>query len=188
VTVNSDTELIRLAQRGDKSAFTQLVVLHQQLIRNYIAVRIRYPQDVDDLAQDTFILAFKKLSELEQPKAFRSWLCGIALNLVRNHSRKFNPTADGNESMLAHMITEQLEQDNEYMQAHFSIKYLQECLQSLPDNLQQMFTMHYQEHYSVKALTETYQAKHSTITMRLHRTRAALRKCIMDKLSRVEHE
>lgn len=188
MTVDNHTKLIQLAQKGDQQAFTALVVLNQQLIRSYIAARIRHPQDVDDLAQETFILAFKKLAELNSPKAFRSWLYGIALNLVRNHYRKFNPTAEGDESMLANMITEQLEQKIDLAQESFSITALKDCIKALPSESQQMLTMHYQDNCSVKTLTETYQVKHSTITMRLHRTRTALRKCIMDKLSREENE
>ncbi|WP_076419270.1 sigma-70 family RNA polymerase sigma factor [Colwellia sp. UCD-KL20] len=186
MAINNHTDLIELAQQGDQNAFTQLVIAHQQLIRAYIAARIRHPQDVDDLAQETFILAFKKLSELQHTKALQSWLCGIALNLVRNHYRKFNPTAEGDEGVLNNLITDELEKSIELEKESISISALKACLSQLSEDLKQMLVMHYQENHSVKVLTQTYQLKHSTITMRLHRTRKVLQKCIMDKLSREE--
>jgi RNA polymerase sigma-70 factor (ECF subfamily) len=186
VTLDNQEKLITLAKQGDQVAFTQLVVAYQNLVRGYIGARTRYAYDVDDLAQETFILAFKKLIELQKNEAFGSWLCSIALNLVRNHYRKFSPTTDGNNSILDSMITERLEHEIEQENESISISALKNCIEALSNDLKKLLTMHYQHNQSIKSLTETFQVKHSTITMRLHRTRAGLRQCILDKLSREE--
>ncbi len=188
MVVEEQKVLIIAAQNGDQHAFTKLVVEYQQKVRCYIASRTPYLNDVDDLAQDTFILAFKKIAELQDTQAFSSWLCGIALNLVRNHYRKFNPTVNGDESSLAVMVDEQLMQGIENQNLNLSVDALNECLSELPQHLKALMEQHYKDNLSVKALTETHQAKHSTITMRLHRARVVLKECITNKLSRATYE
>lgn len=177
-----DSELITQTLSGDKGAYNLLVQSHQQAVRCFIASRCKYSRDVDDLAQETFITAYHKLAALNNHAIFRSWLCGIALNLVRNHHRKFNPTANSTDDALTQLITEQLENDITENENNFSLSALNDCIKALSSQAQQLINLHYLNNLSVKALSEQLELKHSTLTMRLHRTRAQLKQCISLKL------
>ena len=114
----------------------------------------------------------------------RSWLCGIALNLVRNHHRKFNPTAASNENELSQLITSQLETQVTKSEEQVSLSALKVCMKALNDENQHLIALHYQQSLPVKTLVQQLNIKHSTLTMRLHRIRLALQKCISDKIAR----
>lgn len=182
--LSDDSNLIIQILAGNKSAYNALVKSHQQAIRNFIATRCMYSSDVDDIAQECFIIAYQKLYQLENHENLRSWLCGIALNLVRNHHRKFNPTANSNDSELSQLISEQLESQMTQTAEQVSLTALNACIKTLNEPSQELINLHYQKTVSVQALAEQLKLKHSTLTMRLHRIRAMLRQCISDKLAR----
>ena len=75
--------LIEAVRSGDAAAFTQLVSLYQGPLRAFIAGRTSLVGDVDDIAQESFILAYNKIAELVDTEAFGSWLYAIAANLLR---------------------------------------------------------------------------------------------------------
>jgi RNA polymerase sigma factor (sigma-70 family) len=88
--VNADTELIaRVLAFEDHAAFGELVRRHQSAVRTFL--RHLIPGDhalVDDLAQDTFLQAYRGLAHFRGGSAFSTWLLGIAHNQFRNCRRR----------------------------------------------------------------------------------------------------
>ena len=70
----TDTELIEAAQKGDNSAFSQLVENYQRNVRACLAVRLTNRFEVDDLAQEAFLVAYRKINEFDSSKAFGPWI------------------------------------------------------------------------------------------------------------------
>ena len=58
-----ESATIRKAQRGDEAAFCRIVYAYQSRLRGYLATRTKTPADADDLAQDTFVVAYRKIAE-----------------------------------------------------------------------------------------------------------------------------
>lgn len=84
---STDVELVRRAQRGDSSAFAELVKSYQ---RRAVSVAYRLLGNVDDAAdvsQDAFVRAYRNLSQLEDPTRFGAWLMRIVSNLSLNYRR-----------------------------------------------------------------------------------------------------
>jgi RNA polymerase sigma-70 factor (ECF subfamily) len=84
----SEAGLIALARSGDDSAFDELVRRRQTAIRGLLR---RWSGDshlADDLAQETFVRAWKHLRRLESPTAFGGWLRQIALNVWLDFARR----------------------------------------------------------------------------------------------------
>lgn len=176
--------LLEAALKGDSQAFAELVRSNQDYVRGFIASRCQWPQDVDDLAQEAFVLAYKKLPELKDSNAFRNWVTGIAHNLVRNHQRKHRHTQTESHDTLVRLIDENIEHTSD--EHEYSLTALRACLLKLKHEAQALLRQHYVEEMSVKALAEYHQLKHSTITMRLHRCRKLLGDCIRRQLRRGE--
>ena len=72
---------------GDLEAFGQLVERHLAMIRAFVAARIDDPFEAQYIAQETFLIAFRKLPELDQSHSLRPWLWTIAAHLVKNYRR-----------------------------------------------------------------------------------------------------
>ncbi|WP_158966338.1 RNA polymerase sigma factor [Paraglaciecola sp. L3A3] len=179
---SSQLELILLAQQGDKQAYCKLVRINQSRVRAFIASRSRYQPDVDDIAQEAFILAFTKINQLQNTDLFNSWLCGIALNLLRNHERKFDPCKQGCDNQLDELITAGIEELTLFDSSVDSISALKVCQAELDKKWQQVLDLYYFKNQSIQQLSKLTGDKHSTITMRLYRIRDALKKCVTQRL------
>jgi RNA polymerase sigma-70 factor (ECF subfamily) len=74
-----ESNLIAAARQGDQGAFTELYHLHHGYVRG-ICRNILRDDSVDDLCQDTFLLAFTRLDTFAGKAQFRSWITRIAVN------------------------------------------------------------------------------------------------------------
>ena len=85
-----DSELIRRAlAHDDRAAFGELVCRHQSAVRNFLRHLVATDAALaDDLAQDTFVSAFRQLARFQGNSAFPTWLLGIAHNHWRNARRR----------------------------------------------------------------------------------------------------
>lgn len=89
ITDNSDTEsdeaLIRAVLGGERERFALLVTRHQQRVMRFILKYEYNLDDAQDLAQETFLQAFRALPSFNGQSRFSTWLTGIAFNLIKNH-------------------------------------------------------------------------------------------------------
>ncbi|MYN13712.1 RNA polymerase sigma factor RpoE [Pusillimonas sp. TS35] len=79
-----DADLVSRVQRGDKRAFDLLVLKYQRKIMRLLARFIRDPAEIEDVAQEAFIKAYRALPQFRGDSAFYTWLYRIAINTARN--------------------------------------------------------------------------------------------------------
>ncbi|MAK55017.1 MAG: RNA polymerase sigma factor RpoE [Pusillimonas sp.] len=79
-----DAELVARVQRGDKRAYDLLVLKYQRKIMRLLSRMIREPSEVEDVAQEAFIKAYRALPQFRGDSAFYTWLYRIAINTARN--------------------------------------------------------------------------------------------------------
>jgi len=84
----SDEELVTKAQSGDYKAFDQLVTRHRGKVYAMIMNMVKNDADAWDLAQDSFIKAWKALPKFENRSKFSTWLFRISHNVVYDRMRK----------------------------------------------------------------------------------------------------
>jgi RNA polymerase sigma-70 factor (ECF subfamily) len=80
---DADALLVDRAKRGDKRAFEMLVVKYQRRIERLIGRMVRDPDLVQDVAQETFIRAYRALPQFRGDSAFYTWLYRIAVNTAK---------------------------------------------------------------------------------------------------------
>lgn len=85
--------VVRLAARGDRAAFEELVRRRQSWVRNVMRRLSRDPALADDLAQQVFIRVWQALGQLQQPLRFPGWLKRVAVNVWLQHRRKSDALA-----------------------------------------------------------------------------------------------
>ena len=76
------------AQKGDEKAFALLVRRRQGLVTAILVTRVRSRDDVEDLAQEVFLRAWRRLPGLREPGKFTGWLARIAVNAALDHRRR----------------------------------------------------------------------------------------------------
>ena len=183
---SDDVILIKKAKKGDLKSFSELVKRYQGNVRACLIVRLSSKHEAEDLAQEAFIVAYKKLAEFENERAFGPWVRSIAFNLLRNHVRKHRAEGVGGVDELQILIDSKVEQL--YPENHESdtMTALKRCLGLLDDEGRRVLKLHYHDELSVKELREKLGVKHSTLTMRLHRLRDQLKNCILERSGQCE--
>jgi RNA polymerase sigma factor (sigma-70 family) len=84
---SNDSELTARAISGQRDAFAQIVLRYQSLVCSLAYSATGSLSQSEDLAQETFIAAWKGLPSLREPEKLRSWLCGIARNIIASAMR-----------------------------------------------------------------------------------------------------
>lgn len=82
-----------MADRND-AAFGRLVTLHQNRVRAFLQRLCRDTALADDLAQDTFLIAYRKLGDYQGSGSFNGWLCSIAYRCFLQHLRSHKRSLD----------------------------------------------------------------------------------------------
>ena len=80
-----DQQLVERVQRGDKAAFDLLVSKYQRKIFRLLSRLIRDPTEIEDVAQEAFIKAYRALPNFRGESAFYTWLYRIAINTAKNY-------------------------------------------------------------------------------------------------------
>jgi RNA polymerase sigma-70 factor (ECF subfamily) len=166
---SSDLELVR-ASADDLDAFGELIRRHQDFVFGAALRVVRNPSIAEDLAQETFLRAFRALDGFRGDAQVRSWLYRIATNLAKNAvtRRKEFPAAEGlDQSVLVHP-TARLE-----TQA-MSID-LRAAIAQLPDKLREPLVLREFEELSYEEIADRTGTPLNTVRTRILRARRALR-------------
>jgi RNA polymerase sigma-70 factor (ECF subfamily) len=83
--VDADRDLVTAAAGGDRGAFDDLVRRYQGQVVNLARAMTASDLDVDDMAQETFVRVWRSLKGFRGDSSFRTWLYGIAMNVIRTH-------------------------------------------------------------------------------------------------------
>ncbi|WP_111979470.1 RNA polymerase sigma factor [Algibacillus agarilyticus] len=174
----ADAEIVLKVRQGDVQAYALLVKRYEPSVRACLRVRLANTHEAEDLAQEAFILAYNKLDEFDETRPLGAWIRGIAINLLKNHTRKLRPVAIGSDAELELLINQNLEQHDDDHNESLSIEALKSCLTKLDDKMHTLMLEHYTQGFSVAELTRKYKIRHSAMTMRMHRIRQKLKDCI----------
>ena len=91
MSARPDAELVRAAQAGDSGSFELLYSRYAPVVHSILLGRLP-AFDADDVTQNVFITAWRKLSSLREPAAFAGWVSRIARNAAEDHRRRAHNT------------------------------------------------------------------------------------------------
>lgn len=182
---SSDSVLLAAAKSGSLGAYGELVARHQDGVRAFLAIRLSNPHEAEDLAQEAFVTAFRRLREFHDGQAFAPWVRGIAFNLLRNHLRKHRPLAAGNANDLAALADARLAERFTPIQESRLLGALERCLQKLNDSDRTLLHRRYHDEASVAEIAKAGGRGQSAVTMQLFRLRQALAACIQSQMETI---
>jgi RNA polymerase sigma factor (sigma-70 family) len=173
----SDIHLLGLCLAGDRDAYGQLVARYQGLICSMAYSACGNVSRSEDLAQETFITAWKKLKDLREGAKFKSWLCGIARNLINNSIRRQSRTAtDGAVELDAVFDSASpLPTPSEQAVTADEAALVWQSLEEIPETYREPLVLFYREEHSVERVAEALDLSQDAVKQRLSRGRKLLR-------------
>lgn len=176
-----DDELVRRVQAGDKRAFDLLVIKYQHKIVQLVNRYIRDPSESQDVAQDTFIKAYRALPSFRGESAFYTWIYRIAINTAKNHiaSRSRRPSDDDIDVESAEQFeTASSLRDNETPEGvaltEELARVIQLALDELPEELREAITLREFEGLSYDEIAVAMSCPVGTVRSRIFRAREAI--------------
>src|SRR5262249_27411652 len=140
---------------------------------------------VDDLAQEAFIVAYRRYDSFDSQKDFGNWLRGIARNLVANERRKEARHArllDGAFTDL--MLEAQRDSTSEEpVETSCLVEAINECIGQLPENSRELLRKRYQGDANASSLSNTFKKSPEAIRQTLVRIRLLVKECVERKLA-----
>lgn len=173
-----ESTLIQRAQKGDMADWEPLVLAHQQPVFRYAYLLLGDPDDAEDIAQETFLRAWRYLARFDSTRPFRPWLLSITSNLASNRRR----SAGRYLSALMRAFRDEPppptleEKSTQRMQAD----RLREAVQTLNMADQQIVYLRYFLDLSVAETAEALNIAQGTVKSRLSRALDKLRNIIRD--------
>ncbi|MDR3404791.1 MAG: sigma-70 family RNA polymerase sigma factor [Chthoniobacter sp.] len=181
VAVNNDSELVSASLSGDRDAFGQIVARYQSLVCSLAYSATGSLTASEDLAQETFVTAWKQLTGLREPEKLRAWLCGIVRLLIRNAVRK-----DGREpSHQAESLEEIAETPSpgllpaEQAISNEELAILWRSLERIPETYREPLVLFYRDHQSIEAVARNLELSEDAVKQRLSRGRKLLHEQVL---------
>jgi RNA polymerase sigma-70 factor (ECF subfamily) len=185
IGIDVDQQLVERVQKGDKRAFDLLVLKYQHKIFAVISRFIRDHAEVQDVAQDAFIKAYRALPNFRGESAFYTWMYRIAINTAKNYlvARNRRPPASdldvedaeffaGNDAM-HEMNTPERNLLRDELQA-----VIDQAFRDLPDDLRMAVTLREIDGLSYEEIAEAMDCPIGTVRSRIFRAREAIDKKI----------
>ncbi|OZI63253.1 RNA polymerase sigma factor RpoE [Bordetella genomosp. 11] len=177
-----DAELVARVQRGDKKAFDLLVLKYQRKIMRLLSRMIRDQSEIEDVAQEAFIKAYRALPQFRGDSAFYTWLYRIAINTARNWlasngRRPSTPNALENEDGETFNETDNLSDIStpEAMVASREIaETVNAAIQGLPEELRTAIVLREIEGMSYEDIAQSMGCPIGTVRSRIFRAREAV--------------
>jgi RNA polymerase sigma-70 factor (ECF subfamily) len=88
---SADASLVERARRGDQTAFGRLYEQYAGVVHGLLLAKVPR-EEADDLVQEVFLIAMRRITALRDPNRFGAWLSAIARNLANDHYRRLRPT------------------------------------------------------------------------------------------------
>jgi len=168
------------ARRGDREAFTALVEATQNVVTSVALAVVRDVQFSEDIAQEAYVMAWKRIRTLRNPDSFLPWLRQITRNLARDHLRRAQARpgdapgpADGTDELDGAL---QGGTDSEAAaMADEQDRLIRDALDFMPEESREVLTLFYREGQSTKQVAKLLDLTDAAVRKRLSRARSGLR-------------
>lgn len=172
--------------RGDSAAFMQVVQAHGLMLRSYIGAQVFNSGDAEDLAQETFIAAYRALHSFRRGDDMGAWLRGIARNKVLMYfrsSQRRSSAMDRFRAEVAEIVSGELESASAG-DRHEHIEALLRCITKLPEKLRRVVHAGL-DGMKIPALAEALQTSTGAVYQLHYRANQLLRECVQKEVQHV---
>ncbi len=183
--MKTDAELVAEALRGAQEAFREIVVRFERPVYSLIARMVQDPAAAEDLAQEVFLKAFRRLQTYDPARKFSSWLFKIAHNTAIDHLRRHVPETiplegrkDGEEEhrggLAAVLADGSTEDPSVAAERRDMARSLERAIARLRPEYRELVVLFYIEGASYQEICEAADLPLGTVKTNLHRARKEL--------------
>jgi len=170
----NDADLVALSLQGDREAYAAIVARYQSVICALAYASCGDVHQSEDLAQETFIAAWKDLGGLKDPSRLRAWLRGIARNIVNNALRKQGRIPPMHPQPGSDVLASDAPTPADHAITQEERALLWQNLARLPEEYREPMVLYYRQQESVAAVAEALEISQDAARQRLSRGRAML--------------
>ncbi|BFM50918.1 RNA polymerase sigma factor RpoE [Marinomonas sp. THO17] len=182
---SSDQTLVEKVQQGDKRAFDLLVIKYQYKVVGLISRYIQDKSEVLDVAQESFIKAYRSINNFRGDSAFYTWLYRIAVNTAKNHlvSRSRRPPEsdvelDNEEVFSAYESLSDIATPEAKLNSSRLEQAVYHAIEQLPEELRSALTLREFDGLSYEDIALIMDCPVGTVRSRIFRAREAVEKHI----------
>jgi len=169
-----DAQLVERSLLGETGAFGGIVERYQGLICGLAYSACGNAHLSEDLAQETFIAAWRQLRDLREADKLKAWLCGIARNVINNHLRKQQRTPTAQAAELRESLPDLADSPSENAMSRQEEALVWRTLEALPENYREPLVLFYRQQESVTTVAASLDLSEDVVKQRLSRGRAML--------------
>jgi len=180
-----DGRIIRECLNGDSASFGLLVDKYKASIYALAYSRLHNFHDAEDIAQEVFLKAYRNLRTLRRWDSFLVWIRSITINLCKNKVRMRSRRPDGEsieeqETRILEKASADVYRDEQSSASRDeALGCLDKALESLPEDYQQVLTLHYLGGMSGQQMSQFLGISHANVRQRLSRARRQLQKEVL---------
>lgn len=163
--------------------FEILVRENADSLTAFLRASIDDPASVDDLFQETMLIAWRKIDEYDRNRPFGAWLRGIARNLLLAHYRKVSREIPCPDEQVLEYLDQRMAQIDRRPGDTFDDKIasLADCIERLPADYREPIDLHYRQHRTTDWIAEHLAMTRDAVQKRLQRARQQLAECLQRK-------
>lgn len=189
-TIRNMSYLVQKARENDQEALTEIYKISSPAVYKTIRVLIKDEDTVYDILQDTYVKAFTRLNQLQNPDKLIPWLKMIANNLAKDWLKKSKPVfftdIYGGEELEDIPFEESIEDVRSELNPEMAMdqqeakRLVMEILDHLPEDQRVVIGMFYYEEMSVKDIAQTLEVSENTVKSRLSYGRKKIKEQVLD--------
>ena len=172
----TDEELVQRVQKGDPAAFDEIVERHKGAVFRAALAALRNREDAEDVTQETFITAYRKLDTFRGESQLRTWLSRIAWNRSMDHRRRGRSRTylhlDGPDAV--EVATPEADPERSTLAASVHARVKRE-IDRLPDTLRDTLLLASGGDLDYASIGEMLGVREGTVKSRVFEARALLR-------------
>ncbi|GAB2651520.1 RNA polymerase sigma factor [Arenimonas aestuarii] len=178
------------AQGGDTVAYGRLVAATQRMVASVALAITRDLQASEDIAQDTFLTAWQRRGQLDNPQSFLPWLRQVARNRAIDHvrARRYRETPVDPLEHLSDVAAEPGHGPADLHERSEQARHLAEALDEIPETSRDVLLLYYREGERSADVAALLGISDAAVRKRLQRGRDALREQLLKRLSAVARE
>jgi len=174
--VAEDRRLVLAAQQGDREAFAALVQKYTGVVRALAAARVGWGPVADDVVQDVFLLALRRLDSVSDPERFAGWISRIAVNRAREVLRREAPRRAASLDQIPVEPTAAVDPDR--LEAEDEVQRMLLAIGTLDEKTQLVLTLRFRQGLAVKDVADRLGDKPPAVSMRITRALRRLRELL----------